>query len=106
MVVGDRNETAFLRDALQLLRRNLVPDPDLFEDMGREFRADGFVEFMVDAVYFFEFQQLVGCRSDAATQPALDSQELLQFVDFQNGRLGLRFGFGIAFFHLHLNYQR
>ena len=106
MVVGDRDESAFLGNALQLPGRNLVPDAHFLQHMVRELGAEGFVELVVDAVYLFEFQQLVGCRGDAATQPALDTQELLQFVDFQNGRFGLRFGFGIAFFHLHLNYQR
>ena len=106
MVVGDRNETAFPGNAVQLFRRNLVPDPHFLEHMGREFRAEGVVELVVDAVHLLEFQQPVGRRGNPTAQPALDSEELLQFVDFQNGCFGLRFGFRIAFFHHQLNYQR
>ena len=95
MVVGDRDESAFLGNALQLLGRNLVPDAHFLQHMVREFGAEGFVELVVDAVHLLEFQQLVGCRGDAATQPALDSQEFLQFIHLQDGGFGLRFGSSI-----------
>ena len=99
MVVGDRDETALSRDTFQLFRRNLIPDAHLLEHMGREFGADGFVELVVDAVHLLEFKQPVGGRGDPTAQPALDSQEVLQFVDFQDSRFGLRFGFRNAFFY-------
>jgi len=99
MVVGDRDETALRRDALQLLRRDLVPDAHLLEHAGREFGAEGFVELVVDAVHFLELQEPVGGRGDPPAQPALDSQEFLKFVHLQDGGFGHRFGFSNLLFH-------
>ena len=105
MVVGNRNETTFLRNALQVCRWNLIPDAHFLKHMGRKFGTERVVELVMDAVDFLEFQQAINGRSNPTSQPPLDSQEVLQFVDFQDGRFGLRFGFRNAFFH-HSNYQR
>ena len=102
MVVGDGDEAAFLRDAVQLLLRDLVADAHFLQHLRREFGADGFVELVMDPVHLLEFQQPVGGRGDPTPQPPLDSQEFLKLVHLQDGGFGLRFGYSNLLFHLSI----
>ena len=99
MVVGYSNEASFLGNALQLLRRDFIADADIFDDMVREFGAIGIVEFVVNAVHLLQFQQTVSQPGHHTPRKTLDTQDFLQFIDFQDGRFGLRFGFSRWFFH-------
>ena len=56
MVIGDRDETAFRRYAVQLLLRNLETHAHLFQDMSGKRRAFRVAELGVDPVHFVEFQ--------------------------------------------------
>ena len=55
-MVGDRYETSFRRDAVQLLLRNLETHAHFFQDMGGKRRAFRVAELGVDPVHFVEFQ--------------------------------------------------
>ena len=56
MVVGNRDEAALRRDAVQLLLRNLEGHTHLFQDIGGKRRAFRVTELGVDPVHFVEFQ--------------------------------------------------